>query len=181
MEMFRLYLLNLIKSGESSKKKIVSKGLPARTEFDRRTYERFNTKDKHMMLMNEQDIFFIRDISKRGFNVEVSDRAFDRLTVGDKYKCRMRYLGEIYTCIAEVRWKKDRFVGFELKEDFEDVVVFFTRLILPMKIAASLQLVKEKSISKEIQKNTYWYHGIYKTNVYIQEQENGKVKHLRRR
>ena len=88
MEMFRLYLLNLIKSGESSKKKIVSKGLPARTEFDRRTYERFNTKDKHMMLMNEQDIFFIRDISKRGFNVEVSDRAFDRLTVGDKYKCR---------------------------------------------------------------------------------------------
>ena len=70
MEMFRLYLLNLIKSGESSKKKIVSKGLPARTEFDRRTYERFNTKDKHMMLMNEQDIFFIRDISKRGFNVE---------------------------------------------------------------------------------------------------------------
>ena len=176
MEMFRLYLLNLIKSGETDKKNTKKIAFPGREEIDRRTYERFDMDHKHMVLMNEQDIFLIRDISKKGFKVEVSQRSFDRLMVDNLYKCRMRYMGEVYECKAQVRWKKKSFVGFELSEDSSDVKSFFTRLILPRRIASSLNLVTEENAIKGLAKKIYWYHGLYKTNIYILNNTHGNLQ-----
>ena len=139
--MFRLYLVNLIKSQqntESSKKY----ELP-RSHYDRRIYNRFEADHKHLTMMNEQDIFLVRNVSLRGFSTEVSDRSFERLKIGEQYHCKMRYLREIIKCDAEVRWKKDNFIGFMLMKPDAQTSNFMKRLIKPMDIGSSLERVSD--------------------------------------
>ena len=78
--MFRLYLVNLIKSvGTKGKAETQSASHPT---FDRRVYNRFNIEHKHMTMLNNQDIFLIRNISLRGFCTDVSERSYQKLKLG---------------------------------------------------------------------------------------------------
>ena len=42
---------------------------------NRRLFERYNVNQQHLTVLNDQDIFVVRDISAKGFSSDVSPRA----------------------------------------------------------------------------------------------------------
>jgi hypothetical protein len=169
--MFRLYLTNLIKSH-----KLTAKDKEQPSIKERRIFERYNVKDRHYSMMNDQDIFAIQNISKQGFCIEASNRSFSRLTIGDNYEFKMRYAREVYTGQGTVRWKKNSLIGFELLQNTQTIKDLFKRLIVPMKIGQSLTLVAEKKTIKELPNDIMWFNGLYDTNFFLWVTKNQKVK-----
>jgi len=176
--MFRLFLVNLLKSGKELDKAVdKSKNeLPPKRLRNRRIYDRFDIDHKHLSLMNDQDILLVRDLSERGFSTEVSERGFKRLIVGDVYLCRIRYLGEIYDAEAGVRWKSKGFVGFELLKSSRQMKTFMRRLIRPIEIGTSLQKVDDRFIQMHDNEGMNWYHGANETNFYLWEDDAGSLR-----
>jgi hypothetical protein len=160
--MFRLFLRKKILSGDKTA------GAPSRDEKakrNRRVFARHAIDHKHLTLMNEQDILLVREISAKGFSAECSMRGFDRLTIGDVYDARVRYLGEIYDMQGRVAWKQDRFVGFEIVEAERSTLLFIKRLLRPIEIATSLQPV-EASFINSLENGKSWYHGDEESDLY---------------
>lgn len=176
--MFRLFLINLLKSGYDFDQNgsIEDSYLPPRRLRNRRIFERFDLDHKHLSLMNDQDILLVRDLSEKGFSTEVSERGFKRLMVGDVYSCRLRYVGELYDTQACVRWKSKRFVGFELVKASANMKKFMKRLIKPIEIGSSLQKVDEKFIKEHDNEGMVWYQGVEETNLYLWFDELGEIK-----
>lgn len=163
--MFRLFLRKKILSGTDAP----AKAVPERDEWqkrNRRGFTRYIVDHKHLTLMNEQDILLVREISAKGLSVELSQRGFERLLVGDVYDARMRYLGEIHDLQARVTWKHERFVGFEIVNATRETLLFIKRLLKPIEIAASLQPV-EASFLKEESTGKSWFHGEDESDLYI--------------
>lgn len=133
---------------------------------NRRVFQRYAIDHKHLTLMNEQDILLVRELSAKGFSTEVSERGFERLTIGDVYDARVRYLGEIYDLQARVAWKHDRFVGFEMVDADHATLTFVRRLIKPVEIASSLKTV-EASFLQESTSCKEWLHGDEESDLYI--------------
>jgi hypothetical protein len=163
--MFRLFLRKKLLDGDSEEAKEVQKASSADSQRNRRIFERYNIDHKHLTLMNEQDIFLIREISAKGFSTEVSDRGYERLNISDYYEARIRYLGEIYDLKARVAWKSDNFVGFEIVEADRPTLLFIKRLLKPIEIASSLQLV-DANFVKETSNGKAWYHGDNESDLY---------------
>jgi hypothetical protein len=124
---------------------------------NRRIYERFAVDQKHLTVLNDQDILVIRDISVKGFASEVSERAYDRFALDDIYSARMRYHGKVQEMDLKVAWKRERLVGFELYEPPTSTIIFFKNLVRPVQLAHSLSQV-EASFMEDHQGLT-WYHG----------------------
>jgi hypothetical protein len=160
--MFRLYLVNLIKSQKLSQNKV-----DISEEEDRRVFERYDVKRQHYSMLNDQDIFSIQNISKQGFCVEAAQRAFSRLNIGDVYEFKMRYSREIYSGQGVVVWKHDSLVGFELLKENQGIKDLFKRLIVPMKIGQSMALVDEKKVIKDLPSDVLWFNGLYETNLFL--------------
>lgn len=175
--MFRLYLRKKLFSALDKAKSQNAKGTKAKSAAggkrrsgaeeaselvpprrNRRIFARYSVDHKHLTLMNEQDILLVREISAKGFSTEVSPRGISRLTVGDVYDARIRYLGEIYALQARVAWKHDSFVGFEIVKTSRETLLFIKRLLKPVEIAASLQAV-ETAFMSEGHIGKTWYHG----------------------
>lgn len=164
--MFRIFLKKKIYSGE------VKAESPTRPEKlkNRRIYERFAIEQKHLTVMNDQDILVIRDVSVKGFASEVSERAYDRFALDDIYSARMRYHGKIQELDLKVAWKNGRLVGFELFEPEIATVLFFRNLVRPVQLAHSLSQV-EASFMKDHEGMT-WYHGEdIDLHIWINEEE----------
>lgn len=117
--------------------------LPSKQYRNRRLYERFNVDRKHIALLNDQDILNIRDISASGFSCEVGERCWGRLTVGDTYTCRIRYLSEVFELTAQVAWKAKSFVGFQIQEPSLRIIQFLSRIITPARVGTSLIPLEE--------------------------------------
>ena len=162
MTMFRLYLMNRLKEGLED-----SEGDTPRGYIDRRKHQRFSVKEKKILVSNKEDLLFIQNVSKEGFNTETSERTFERIKVGDIYECRLRYRGESYTCQAKVRWKKDLFVGFSVENPESKIKEFFSRLILPQKVASSIKKIQEESALEELSENVTWYLGEKETHIVL--------------
>jgi hypothetical protein len=164
--MFRLFLRKKILSGsESGTPPGVSR--PAETKRrNRRIFARYKIDHKHLMLMNEQDILQVREISAKGFSTEVSPRCAERLVHGDVYDARIRYLGEIYDLKARVAWKEGSTVGFEMVDATREAMSFVKRLLKPVEIAASLQAVDTTFMSESGNGKT-WYHGDEESDLYL--------------
>lgn len=160
MTIFRLYLMNRLKEGNGG-----SETTTPRNYIDRRKHERFLIKDKKITLGNKDDILLIQNISKGGFNTETNDRTFERLSLGEIYKCRMRYSGETYLCEAQVKWKENLCVGFEVKDPDPSMKQFMTRIILPQKIGNSLKKVTEDKALKDLSDKITWYLGEKETHI----------------
>lgn len=156
--MFRLFVVEQMQSGKEVQPRPKPR-LPAKQYRNRRLYERFDIDHKHLALMNEQDIFVIRDLSKRGFSCEVSERSFARLAVGDLYRCRMRYLNEIYEIHAQVVWKSNRFVGFSIQDPSLKVLAFLERLLDPIHVGTSLQHQNGSNIALHTEDLPLWFKG----------------------
>lgn len=172
--MFQLFLVNLIKSGADFDMPVAT-SLPPKRLRNRRIYERYTIDHKHLALMNDQDILLVRDLSEGGFCTEVSERAFRRLTIGDLFVCRLRYLGEIYRCEAQVAWKSKNFVGFELRNTSADVDRFMSRLLTPLRIGTSLKPIDEKLARGIDNEGMLWYQGEDETNLYIWPGSDDKI------
>jgi len=177
--MFRLFLIDRLISAHQIDKTDEKRRntLPARRLRNRRIYERYSIDSKHLALMNDQDILLIRDISESGFSTEVSTRGFQRLLVGDEYRCRIRYLSEIYDLNARVTWKAKQFVGFEISKQDERVQTFLERLILPLEIGSSLEKVEigaEKTEEKTT--NREWFQGSKETNLFLWHTDKGEIR-----
>ncbi len=162
--MFRLFLRKKLLAGDGIAD-TKAEGIKA-PKRDRRVFARFNVDHKHLTLMNEQDILLVREISAKGFSSEVSPRGFSRLTIGDVYEARIRYLGDIYDLNAKVVWKHDNFVGFEIVKASRDTLLFIKRLLKPIEIAWSLQPV-EAAFMHDNTSGKQWFHGDEDTDLYV--------------
>ncbi|MEZ4742641.1 MAG: PilZ domain-containing protein [Bdellovibrionota bacterium] len=170
--MFKLFLINRLLSAQANESDSQVTAPSTRRKRNRRIYERYNIDNKHLALMNEQDILLVRDISETGFSTEVSPRGFERLKIGDIYHCRLRYLDEIYELEAKVTWKAKQFVGFEISETDARIKTFLARIIQPLEIGQSLKkvnrtdeannsLVKEEFQGNESTSLSLWYNNKY--------------------
>ncbi len=151
--MFRIFLSKKIFSGETIPEPAER---PAK-QRNRRIYERFSVDQKHLTVMNDQDILVIRDISVKGFASEVSERAYDRFALDDIYSARMRYHGKVQELDLKVAWKRERQVGFELHEPSTAIILFFRNLVRPVQLAHSLSPVDASFM--EAHQGMTWYHG----------------------
>ena len=173
--MFRLFLIDLVRSGKDAK--TASKpALPPKRLRNRRIYERYDVDHKHLALMNDQDILLVRDLSERGFSTEVSPRSFKRFVVGDIYRCKLRYLGEIYASKTRVVWKSKGFVGFELVSPQPPLRSFMKRLLRPLSVGNSLEQVDPKFIESRDNEGMDWYRGESATNIYLWKDDEGHLK-----
>ena len=111
-------------------------------------FDRYNVNQQHLTVLNDQDIFVIRDISAKGFSSDVSPRAYDRFQLGDVYDARIRHNTEMYDMSIKVAWKQEKVVGFELHEPDAKTLFFFRRLIQPSAIAQSLTQVDSKFMNE---------------------------------
>lgn len=169
--MFRLFLRKKLFSGDVATKPETS-APPANTlapKRDRRVFARYNIDHKHLTLMNEQDILLVREVSAKGFSTEVSARGYERLTIGDIYEARVRYLGEVYDMQAKVIWKHDTVVGFEIVKAARETLNFLKRLLRPIEIAWSLAPVEAAFMkdAPEGQSSKQWFHGDNETDLYV--------------
>jgi hypothetical protein len=169
--MFRLFLRKKVLTGDGKRPKAArSDGpVPAPKQKNRRVFARYEVDHKHLTLMNEADILLVREISAKGFSTEVSQRGFARLTVGDVYDARIRYLGELYDLQARVAWKSARGtqdVGFEIVKSGRETMLFLKRLLRPIEIASSLAQV-ESSFMSEGQDGKTWFHGDEESDLYV--------------
>lgn len=165
--MFRLYLRKkILSAGDKAAKALTKKGQAQTPKRNRRVFARYNIDHKHLTLMNDADILLVREISAKGFSTEVSPRGFQRLTVGDVYDARIRYLGELYDLQARVAWKQDTFVGFEIVKASRETLMFIKRLLRPVEIAGSLNPV-ESSFMTEGQTGKTWFHGDEESDLYV--------------
>lgn len=151
--MFRIFLSKKIFSGETKSEPVER---PSKLK-NRRIYERFAVDQKHLTVMNDQDILVIRDISVKGFASEVSERAYDRFALDDIYSARMRYHGKVQELDLKVAWKRERQVGFELHEPSTPTILFFRNLVRPIQLAHSLSPVDASFM--EAHQGMTWYHG----------------------
>jgi hypothetical protein len=149
---FRIFLKKKLLSGEPTE----PAGERPRRK-NRRIYERFPIDQKHLTVMNDQDILLIRDISIKGFASAVSERAYERFLLGDVYAARMRYHGKIEELDLKVAWKRDNLVGFELYEPEPSILTFFKGLVRPVQLASSLNQVEASFM--ESHRGLIWYHG----------------------
>jgi len=164
--MFRLFLRKKILSAAPLGKQRLQRIEDEGARRNRRIFERYSIDHKHLTLMNEQDILLVREISAKGFSTEVSQRGYDRFTLGDVYEARIRYLGEIYDLAARVSWKHDGFVGFELVKTERETLMFLKRLLRPIEIASSLKPVETSYMNEGTQAGKTWYHGDEDTDLY---------------
>lgn len=167
--MFRLFLRKKILAGkdhEGDGPAAPSKTMAAAPRRNRRIFARYSVDHKHLTIMNDADIFLVREISAKGFSTEVSPRGYDRLVVGDVYEARIRYLGEIYDLQARVAWKSETFVGFELVEATAETLRFIKRLLRPIEIAGSLQPV-DAAFMNDQNTGKSWYHGDEDSDLYV--------------
>ena len=173
--MFRMFLVKQVASasGPLGKAKATTRMPPQRLR-NRRIYDRFDIDHKHLALLNDQDILLVRDLSEKGFSTEVSDRGFRRMSVGDVYLCRIRYLAEVYDANVSVRWKAKRFIGFEIVKHTKALKTFMERLLIPLEVGTSLKPVPEKE-NRANDNGMMWYHGTYETNFYLWEDDAGEV------
>lgn len=153
--MFRIFLKKKLESGEITKD--APNGDGDLKPQDRRVHERFSVDQKHLTVMNDQDILVIRDISVKGFCSDVSDRAYERFTMDDVFEARMRSHGEIRSIMIKVAWKREKAVGFELHNADTETLVFFRDLVKPYKLASSLRPVETNYTQNE--EGRVWYHG----------------------
>ncbi|RZA11267.1 MAG: hypothetical protein EOP10_33365, partial [Proteobacteria bacterium] len=151
--MFRIFLS---KKSYSEEAKAVPAERPSRQK-NRRTSERFPVDQKHLTVMNDQDILVIRDISIKGFASDVSERAFDRFDLEDIYTARMRYHGKVQEFDVKVAWKRDQLVGFELNDRETSTILFFKNLVRPVQLAHSLTQVEAAFMEEH--RGLTWYHG----------------------
>ncbi len=165
--MFRIFLKKKLHSGERETHKPQSRERKS-YKRNRRLFDRYNVNQQHLTVLNDQDIFVIRDISAKGFSSDVSPRSYDRFQLGDVYDARIRHNAEMYDMSIRVAWKHEKVVGFELHEPDAKTLFFFRRLIQPSAIAQSLTQVDSKFMS-ENQNNKTWYHGDNNTDIFIWE------------
>ena len=169
--MFRIFLKKKLHSGEREVHKPQSRERKS-YKRNRRLFERYNVNQQHLTVLNDQDIFVVRDISAKGFSSDVSPRAFDRFQIGDVYESRIRHNGELYDMSIRVAWKHEKVVGFELNRPDAKTLFFFRRLIQPSAIAQSLTKVDSKFMN-ESQNNKVWYHGDNNTDIFIWDNGEG--------
>lgn len=175
--MFRLFLMDQLAKGmEKVSKELEDSPLPKHHARNRRIYERFPMEHKHLALLNDQDILIVRDLSMNGFSTEVSKRCYLRLNVNDEYRCRVRYLGEIYDFEARVSWKSRNFVGFELVKDDFKVKKFLLRLLKPIEIGLSLKKADDKFAKNTNKKEHICLQGIANTELSMWFDEGQRLK-----
>lgn len=123
---------------------------------NRRLFKRYQIEYKHLTIMNDADIFVIRDVSSKGFCVEASQRALQRLKNGDTFEARLRYFGEIYDLQARVAWKRDNFVGFEIVMAKSETFLFIQRLLKPIAIGSSLKAI-DRHVTLPNAQHSLWF------------------------
>lgn len=178
--MFRLFLKKKLITGDEKDKAQAATEIRAKAQStvsnNRRVLNRYSVNHKHLTLMNDQDILLVREISAKGFSTDVSPRGFERLCLADVYEARVRYHRETYDLKARVAWKADGVVGFELVETPNETLSFIKRLLKPMEIAQSMQLIDQKFLKSDVE-NKSWFHGDDDSDLYIwREGESSQIK-----
>lgn len=167
--MFRLFLRSKVLSADkntATNAASETRVAVADSVRNRRVFQRFPMDHKHLTLMNEQDILLVREVSAKGFSTEVAPRTIDRLTQGDVYEGRVRYLKEMYDLKARVAWKSAPYIGFEIVDCPAETLVFIKRLIRPMEIAFSLKEVDAAFLTTS-EENKRWFHGDHNSDLYV--------------
>lgn len=144
------------------------------TARDRRLYERFNLDHKHLTMLNEQDIFQIREISQHGFSTWASPRAIERMAVHDAYQARIKHLGEAHDVDIRVSWKTEDTIGFEIPSAELTLQAFIQRLLMPSEIASSLRLMEAEFLQDQ-QHGKSWYHGDHTSDLYVWRDNDGAI------
>ncbi len=178
--MFRLFLKKKLIDGDGKSNAQAAAQIRANAQStvgnNRRVLSRYNVDHKHLTLMNDQDILLVREISAKGFSTDVSARGYERLSMGDVYEARVRYHRETYDLKARVAWKAEGVVGFELVETPKETLSFIKRLLKPMEIAQSMQLVDPSFLREDVE-NKAWFHGDDDSDLYIwHEGESRQIK-----
>ncbi len=137
----------------------------ANKTLNKRSFARYSIESKHISLLNDQDIFLIRDISVKGLCSHASPRAFRRLKENDVYEARIKYGGEFYDLKIRVAWKAKSLIGFEMLKASRETIGFLKRLTKPMEIAASLEKVGENFTPEFIENAKIWFHGDQNTDL----------------
>ena len=173
--MFELFLDKKIQDGDPEEYSDISH-LPGKRYRNRRTYDRYAVKHKSLTALNKSDIFNISDISERGICCLVSPQAQERLLGEQLYKCRIRYLDELFELNLRVKWKNEKYVGFSLEEPSPEVSSFVERIISPIKIALSLE--KQKEIKNEKSHNYLIEHwkGSHETHIILGIDAKSKIQ-----
>lgn len=151
--MFRMFLKKKLQDGQAhSEHRHISRPSYRR---NRRLHERYNVNQQELMVLNEQNILVIRDISAHGFSSDVSDQAYLKFIVGDIYDGRMKYFQELHDFKIKLNWKRSKVLGFELIEMSDSGSKFISRIIKPIQIA---QNIKEITLSsnKDKPSNEVW-------------------------
>lgn len=138
--MFRIFIKKKIGSGkEAGGKRFIPRTSLRR---NRRLVQRYNVDQKHLTLLNEQDILVIRELSANGFSSDVSDRGFQRFVIDDVYEGKLAYSGQTYPLRMRVSWKKNHVVGFEIIKLGEKAAQFIEEVLEPLTIGSSMKEVE---------------------------------------
>jgi hypothetical protein len=170
----RLFLIQKLAkqiANKGSKAKSTREKNPAR---NRRLHERFNFDHKHLTMLNERDIFQIREISQHGFSTWASPRAIERMSVNDAFQARIKHLGETQDVDIRVSWKTEDTIGFEIPSTESALLSFIQRLLKPSEIASSLR-VMEADFLQEHHHGKTWYHGDHTSDIYVWRDSEGSI------
>jgi hypothetical protein len=170
INMFRVFLGKKLpnkKPARTGKKTAVA-------DDNRRKNIRYDMDHKHLTLMNDQDIYQIRDVSKNGFSTFASKRTLQRVTTGDTYESKIRYVGATYALTARVSWTSNEAIGFTCLDSNPQTKEFLARILQPMTIGSTLTLM-ECDLVKKYESSKTHYVGSHNSNLFIWTGRDGIV------
>jgi hypothetical protein len=168
--MFRVFLGKKLENKRPAR--TAKKSAPSNK--NRREDIRYDLDHKHLTLMNDQDIYQIRDVSKNGFSTYAPKRTLQRVTTGDVYESKIRYLGATYTLIARVSWTNNEAIGFTCLDSNPQTKEFLARILQPMTIGSTLTLM-ECDIVKKYEPSKTHYLGNHNSNLLVWTGQDGIV------
>jgi len=163
--MFRLYLKKKLLDGLIAPEQTENIAVHKPKRRNRRVKNRIALNSSQLTILNEKDIFIVREISTSGFSSLVSNDTIKRFSPGDTYEAKFQYLSQIFELNTKVAWMRGKQIGFEIINTSKKTQEFLNRIMKPVEIADSLQKIESNFASFDEQGKT-WYHGEYDSDLY---------------
>jgi hypoxanthine phosphoribosyltransferase len=170
--MFRLYLKKKLLDGLIAPEQIENTANHKPKRRNRRVKNRIALNSSQLKILNEKDIFIVREISTSGFSSHVSNDTVKRFSPGDTYEAKFQYLSQIFELNTKVAWMRGKQIGFEIINTSKKTQDFLNRIMKPVEIADSLQKIESNFTNSNEQGKT-WYHGEYDSDLYTWHDPEG--------
>lgn len=143
--------------------------------IDRRQYDRYEMNTTPVSAAGEGEVLIIREMSLKGFSAYIPEEAFKNLSVNDCYRVLMRIGKHVQKLKAKVSWKAGKsLVGFELVDLDKQSVDIIQKIVKPVAIAKSLNLVTG-NLNQDDHGEKIWFHGDEDTDLFAWHTGDGRM------